>query len=125
MSRGSDAGNASIAILGGAAVFLAFLAGLADVGLYFHARARAQTAADAAALAAAAELLPSATDEPRSQAERFAEANGARLKYCECNDGSTFASVEVIVPVRFLLKAGYRTTEVLGRARAEVDPSAF
>lgn len=119
MKPKSSDGNASLAILGASLIFLAFLAGLADLGLFFHARAKAQTAADAAALAAAAELIAPG-GRPHEQAARFASANGARLVSCECAHASGYAKVEVNVPIRFIL-SGYRTDRVAGRAKAEVN----
>lgn len=97
--------------------------GIADLGIFLLARARAQTAADAAALAAASELVPGVGHDPRGQAARFAGANGARLLACECRLGARSATVLVAVPVRFLVVRVLGAEEVTGGARAEVDLS--
>ena len=59
--------------------------------------ARAQTAADAAALAAIAESAPGGSGQPEAQARRFAAANGARLVECLCTPGSSAMQVRVAV----------------------------
>lgn len=74
------------------------LAGLAvfDVGLLVAARARVQTAADLAALAAL-----TATGEPAAaSAAGVAEANGAELRGCGCSAGEAVVTVRrrVVLP---------------------------
>jgi hypothetical protein len=82
-----------------------------DVGSVTWQRARAQIAADAAALAAAAESGPYGTGEPKVQAQRFASANGARLVECLCDQGATAMQVKVTLD------------DVSAQARAVLDPS--
>jgi uncharacterized membrane protein len=82
-----------------------------DLGRIAWDRGRAQTAADAAALAAAAESGPYGHDQPTEQARIFAEANGARLVDCLCDRGATAMQVKVSV--------GAASAE----ARAVLDPS--
>jgi hypothetical protein len=72
-------------------------------------RARAQTAADAAALAAALEAAPLGGGHPQLAAERVAGANGARVTACRCAQGA--ALVEVVVEL----------DGVAARARAMFD----
>ncbi len=79
------------------------------------ARARAETAADAAALAAADSLALGAFDA-REQAEAIAAAHGARLVSCECIGLAAEVVVEVDGPVAASLPRPARA-----RARAEVD----
>lgn len=74
-------------------------------------KSRAQTAADAAALAAIAESGPYGNDQPEQQARSFAVANGGRLVDCLCEPGATAMQVEVVV--------GRITAE----ARAVLDPT--
>ena len=81
-----------------------------DVTSTFAQRARAQTAADAAALAAVAEGTPYGAGDPRSAAVRFAELNGARVTNCLCDRGAT--AVQVTVSVE----------GVVARARAVFEP---
>ena len=104
----------------GALVVIVVL-GLADLGIFLLARTKAQTAADAAALAAAADLLPGPKSRPETEARRFASLNGARLIACDCQPGGTDATVEVSLSVRYVILRAAGRREVLGRARAELD----
>ena len=61
------------------------------------ARARAQTAADSAALAAAAESAPYGSSSPFSAAVHYAQLNGGVLRDCICFSGATAVQVEVEV----------------------------
>lgn len=89
-------------------VFGNFLAGLGRVNLE---RTRAQTAADAAALAAIAESSFAGSGAHESAAVRFAELNGAELVSCDCPSGAIAVQVEVA------------RDGVTARARAALDPS--
>jgi hypothetical protein len=84
-----------------------------DVGRATWARARAQTAADAAALAAAAESAAFGHAAPAAQARRFAIANDARIVECLCEPGATAMQVKVSLG------------GVTAQARAVLDPSAL
>jgi hypothetical protein len=75
--------------------------------------ARAQTAADAAALAAVAESAPGGRGDPDGVAAAYAELNDARLVRCECEVGATEMQVTVYLDGR------------LAAARAVLDPSAL
>ncbi len=125
-SRGfeADHGNASIAVVGGVAMVMVFTLGLSDLAVFFLARTRAQTAADSAALAAAAELIPGLGTEPEAKAEAFATANGARLIACRCALGTPVAEVSVAVPVTMTLSVFSEVREVRALARAEVTSPA-
>jgi uncharacterized membrane protein len=88
-------------------VALLALAGLlclavADAANVLLARARAQSAADASALAAAVAQWPFAgrDEQPAEAAERTAEVNGATLESCECALRAEQATVSVSVPTR-------------------------
>jgi D-alanyl-D-alanine carboxypeptidase len=76
-------------------------------------KARAQLAADAAALAAVAESAPYGRDLHELVARRYAEANGARLVECVCGDGVTAVQVTVAID------------DVQARARAVINPELF
>jgi secretion/DNA translocation related TadE-like protein len=79
----------------------------ADATRALVAVSRAQTAADAAALAAAQALVTPAGMDPQAAASTYAQANGGTLLRCECEPGTTQATVEVAVPAgRFLLLPG-------------------
>lgn len=81
-----------------------------DVTSTYAHRARAQTAADAAALAAVAESTSYGSGNPQSAAERFAHLNDAELVRCLCEPGAT--AVQVTVSVE----------GVLAHARAVFEP---
>jgi len=89
-----------------------------DLGRAVGARARAQTAADAAALAAAQDIAIPAGEDPAAVAARFAERNGATLRSCQCEAGSSEAIVEVGLTQSFVLLGPDRT--ILARARAVI-----
>ena len=90
---------------------VATAAGIGTVGLAATTDARAQVAADAAALAAVAESAPHGGGQPHVQAERFAEANGAVLIECVCPPGELAAQVKVAIG------------DLAASARAVLDPS--
>lgn len=100
---------------------MVLLLSLTDLAIFFMARARAQTAADAAALAAAAEMIPGSRGSAETEARKYAALNGGRVIYCECAQGSGSATVFVSTPVRFGLLALVGPKEVGARAKAEVD----
>ena len=119
-ARDIDQGNASIALVGGVAIVMILTVGLSDLAVFFLARTRAQTAADSAALAAAAELIPGLGSQPAAKAEEYATANGARLIACRCAPGSGVAEVLVSVPVTLTSSGFSGVREVVARAKAEV-----
>lgn len=100
-------------LLGSISIVLALLlAGFAaDLAAASTLRARAQLAADAAALAAVAESGPYGRGEHERTAARFAAANGARLLECLCEPAATAVQVRVAVG------------DVVADARATFDPS--
>lgn len=119
--RSDDHGNASVAVVGGMAMVMVFLLGLSDLAVFFIARTRAQTAADSASLAAAAELIPGIGEDPEGKAREFADANGAKLVTCDCALGGTVAQVSVTVPVNMTLSAFSDLKEVKANSRAEIS----
>jgi secretion/DNA translocation related TadE-like protein len=102
------------------AVALAFGAILsafvADVSLASKARARAQLAADAAALAAAQELLIPTEEAPEEVAAKYAGHNGARLVGCQCPGQERDVVVTVEVDVTLPLLEQTRTVRASARA---------
>lgn len=72
-------------------------------------RARAQTAADAAALAAVFESGPYGSADPEGRAREYARRNDGILTDCDCVEGATEMEVEVVLD-------GFRA-----RARAVVE----
>ena len=113
----------SITVLSAAvlAALVALAMGASDVARVLHAASRAQTAADAAALAAAQSLaIDEEGPEPAALAGEYAQRNGAVLETCSCERGTFEATVSVRLPVGDLfLVAGDRTVQA--RARAQVD----
>jgi len=91
----------------------------AEVGRAIRVRGRAQTVADAAALAAAQELIHPSAD-PEAVASEYAERHGGALLACDC-DGPDEVTVEVELAVS-LPFLGPRT--VRARARAVVAAPA-
>ncbi len=95
--------------------------GAADLGSALVAREQARSAADAAALAAAQELVLPTGRPPIDVARDFAEDNGAVLVACACEPGTAEAVVTVSVTTRpFLLVTGVRDVEASARAMVGV-----
>ncbi|HVE75778.1 MAG TPA: Rv3654c family TadE-like protein [Actinomycetota bacterium] len=111
----------SLAILAAAAFVVVLSMALGDLGIFFLARAKAQTAADAAALAAAAELIPGIGRDPARFARSYADRNGATLIECRCSSDSDEVQVRVKVEVNFMVLDGPSEGFVTARGRAEVD----
>jgi Flp pilus assembly protein TadG len=97
---------------------------LADAGSFLLARARAQAAADAAALAAVVEQVPvlSHGDDPWQAAAAEAGRNGAEMVACDCESGRFHATVTVVIRPRIALLHAWTGRTVRARARAEADP---
>jgi secretion/DNA translocation related TadE-like protein len=102
----------------GVAAMLAALS--ADLALAIRARAHAQTAADAAALAAAQELIVPTSLSPRQVAEEYASKHGAQVTECECDPARDDVVVTVTMPIHLPFFGSQR--RVTGRARAVVEP---
>ena len=121
-SAGAEAGSVSVLSIG--VVFLACVLVLISVDLAraFQAKGHAQTAADAAALAAAQEIAIPSGASPSDVAAEYAERNGAVLVSCACDPGSTAAQVEVEVPIDLVFLTPGRT--VTGVARAVIGAPA-
>lgn len=117
----SDRGSITLLSAAVLAALVVLAVGASDVARVLHAASRAQTAADAAALAAAQALaIDQEGPEPAALAGEYAERNGAVLETCSCERGTFEATVSVRLPVGDLfLVAGDRTVQA--RARAQVD----
>ncbi|MBW3594166.1 MAG: D-alanyl-D-alanine carboxypeptidase family protein [Actinobacteria bacterium] len=102
-------------LVGTLSIFLAAVLALVGVRAAdaSAARARAQLAADSAALAAVAESAPYGGGDPEIAATEYARMNGARLVSCICPRGATAMQVEVAVG------------DVTARARAVIEPELF
>ena len=124
MNAHGERGSVSIVVVALMAVALVLSMGAADLARVLTGAARAQTAADAAALAAAQELaLGSPGSAPGDLAAEYAGRNGAVLTSCSCDAGGTEAIVTVRVLVGALLLAPDDRV-MTARARAVVDVPA-
>ena len=119
-----DRGGATVVMAGLMAVVIVSSVAVAGVGMLLAARAQAQNASDAGALAAAvATYLPAGGTDPVVSAGVVVSANGARLLGCRCPRDLSLAprvvevvaAVEVVVPV-------FGELVVRGTSRAEFDP---
>ena len=122
--RGDRAPNeerGSVTVLSAGAMVLAAVLVLSSVDVMraVQGGAKAQTAADAAALAAAQEIALPSGSTPSEMASRFAELNGAALVTCTCEPGSSEAVVEVAFTVDLLFVGLDR--EVHAHARAVIE----
>jgi len=111
----------SVSVLAAGAMVLAAVLVLASVDIMraVQGGARAQTAADAAALAAAQEIALPSGQVPADVAADYAVRNGATLVSCVCQPRSTEAVVEVAVTVELVFVGLDRV--VHARARAVID----
>lgn len=94
----SERGSATVLVL---AVLGALVLAAAGIGVLAQgqvAAIRAQTAADAAALAAAPETFLGG--DPAILAREYAQANGAKLVECDCRLDPTWQTRRVTVTVR-------------------------
>ncbi len=112
----SERGSASIVVAGAVALAAMVAALSGDLSRVVSARARAQTAADAAALGAAQELVIPAGRAPDDVARDFAERNGARLVACRCEPGTTEAVATVEIEVDLPLLGQSRIIHAAARA---------
>jgi secretion/DNA translocation related TadE-like protein len=120
----SQRGSASVVVVAAVALAGIVAAFSADLSRVVVARARAQTAADAAALGAAQELLIPSGTSPEQVAADFADRNGGRLVGCRCDPGSTEAVVTVEVEVALPLLAQTRTVQTSARAVIAAPPGS-
>lgn len=100
-------------VVAGLSLSLTILLGtfFADLGRASTARTRAQTAADAAALAAVAEVAPFGAGRQEELAREYAEENGGRLVECRCVAGASAVQVTVALGA------------IEATARATLDPA--
>ena len=120
MNREDGSVSVVAAAIAAAIVMLALCA--ADLAKALDVASRAQTAADAAALAAAQELALPGGREPSDLAAEYADRNGAELRSCTCDAGTYEATVVVRVPIGDLIVLGDgRAVEATARAVVDLD----
>lgn len=114
----SERGSVSILVAAVVAALLVIAMGAADVVRVLATAARAQTAADAAALAAAQTMaIPEGDVTPADHARTYAARNGADLTACVCEPESFEATVTIVVPVGPLfLSTDDRAVTAIARA---------
>jgi secretion/DNA translocation related TadE-like protein len=117
---GSERGSASLVAVAILIVVMMMALGTADLARILVAAGKAQTAADAAALAAAQELALPSGAQPAEMAAEYATRNGAAIRSCDCPEGSLEARVGVVVDAGPLLLLG-GSRQVIAEARAVVD----
>jgi len=117
----------TIVAVTGALVLCVGALGAADLGSMLFARARAQSAADAAALAAVAAQAPvlQPGGDPEQAARDEADRNGVALVRCDCSTGSPFATVDVELTPRLSFLSGWFGRHVHAEARAALDPDVL
>ena len=116
-----ERGSMSIVSAGVMIVVAVLALGCADLAKVLAVASRAQTAADAAALAAAQALaVPEDGVAPEAAADEYAAKNGAELVSCECDAKDDDIVVEVRVAVgRLLLFGSDRTLTSAAHAVVE------
>ncbi len=90
-----------------------------DLMRALESKATAQTAADAAALAAAQEMARPSNASPEELARDYADTNGAVVVECRCPLGGTEAVVTVRVPVSLLFLGGGQSVGATAKAVVE------
>jgi secretion/DNA translocation related TadE-like protein len=115
--RRSEAGSAAVVVCALAGLAAALALGVTRLAVASVTVARAQTAADAAALAAARELATGrSAPEAARTAEATAMANGARFLGCNCRGPGATVRVAVLPP------PGLLSAPVRAEARAAFQP---
>jgi secretion/DNA translocation related TadE-like protein len=118
----SDHGFASVVLIALLALAALVCIAMSDAANVVLARARAQAAADAAALSAAqVQWRTSSRADPREAAAQTATANGAALESCECPVRGASSIVVVSRPTRIRMLGG-APRSVSARAEATMDP---
>ena len=123
----SQNGAVTVAVCAVITILIAASLAVATLGSLYATRTKAQAAADAGALAAAAATYPPVGWEaPGVMAKRAVVANGAQLVSCQCpRDGSlrprvvvVTAAIEADVPI-------FGSLTIRGAGRAEFDPALW
>jgi secretion/DNA translocation related TadE-like protein len=123
----ADRGSATLVVALLVAMVMVALVGLGSLTVLYGVRAEANNAADAAALAAAVATYPPAgAGDPRSEAARYAGANGAVVVSCDCpiDFGLETRSATVIVEKKVTVPF-FGTLGVRAGATGEFDPVAW
>jgi Flp pilus assembly protein TadG len=111
-------GNVTVLTASIACMMLGLIPGLAGIGSFLTARAQAQTAADAAALAAVQELL--ADGDARQAASDYAALNRGCVNDISIGEDYVLVSAEVDVSLPFLRAISVIPKSVQARGKAEL-----
>ena len=117
-------GSVSLVVAASLAFGAVLAAFSADLSRVVVGRARAQSAADAAALAAAQELVRPSSRSPAEVAADYAERDGATLISCLCEGASMEAVVTVERRVSLPLLDQVRTVRATARAVVAAPPGS-
>jgi hypothetical protein len=120
----SDRGAMTVVMAAATAIVIVLAVAVSAVANLYAARAAAQTAADAGALAAAVATYPPASNTtPARAAQEVIVSNGAAIVACRCPIDATMRSrtVEVVAGVAVDVPVFGRLI-VEGVSRAEFDP---
>lgn len=122
-----EKGSSAVLMAAAIAIIAVLVAAVAGLGSLYAARVQAQTAADAASLAAAVATYPPASDRlPEASAKGAARSNGAVLLRCRCTRDSRFSvrTVEVTTGVTLNVPV-FGELIVRASSRAEFDPGRW
>jgi secretion/DNA translocation related TadE-like protein len=117
-------GSASLVVAAALAFAAIFAAFSADAVRAVGARSRAQTAADASALAAAQELVAPSARTPGEIAEEYATRHGARIVACRCDPSGDEVVVTVELDVSLPFLGQTRTVRAAARAVVAAPPGS-
>lgn len=115
-----ETGAVAVPSLGVLLWAIALAGALVDIGGYLLAAARAQSTADAAALAAVSVDVEPGVAPARGAAAWVVTRAGAELESCTCVDGSGHAEVTVSVPVPGVFVPRFGMQRVTATAEAEL-----
>jgi secretion/DNA translocation related TadE-like protein len=119
-----ERGSASLVVAASFAFGAVLAAFSADLSRVVVGRARAQSAADAAALAAAQELVRPSGRSPSQVAALYAQREGASLISCDCGTDSMQSVVTVEHRVSLPLLGQVRTVRATARAVVAALPGS-
>ncbi len=113
-----ESGSVSVLIVGAMSVLLLMVPAVIDMGIVVKARAKAHNVADAAALAAAQELVNGG--DPSGAAAAYAGMNGAEVAGVSLDKESVTVTASVDCRPAFLDRFGIRIGPVRGQGKAEL-----
>jgi secretion/DNA translocation related TadE-like protein len=113
-----ESGSISVLTVTALTILLLMVPALIDMGAVIKARATAHNAADAAALAAAQELVTGGS--PSAVAAEYAAANGAEITELSLAKESVTVAVSVDCRLVFIDRFGIKVGPVRGQGKAEL-----